>query len=423
MEDFMNRKRKTFIFFMIINMVLLSGCNNKKIQFSSENSSYIKKSELKTSITSAAGEITKMDYDNLDLSKVSVEFPDITEYHNLRLFCSNDMNIDERIEYIRNMTEKFFPKHIYSDNYLSWWGVLPGINEKSYPNGWIKYPSVSDNKEAITNLNFNGGSFLYESDAEAKHEHDVYMLLNPQTLVGTIIKGTGKKITDGDYEHLAGWFPAYTYENIERCYIDSLPNVSYKLSDTEVSISEAVSYAVNFFRSDYVLTLPETFIYPEVSAVDICKFNDVYGYRFLMRNTFENISFDYTYDLGTVSEMSDGNFYSNFTNEAFMAMSNDIDFWYMQQPYTRVEYDGEAINDIIPLDEALRIMSDKLTKSVTFEVSRVDFVYCPLDFEENSYETTAEAAWRIESLNPNDGKTYIVYVNATDSELRYYTRI
>ncbi len=105
-----------------------------------------------------------------------------------------------------------------------------------------------------------------------------------------------------------------------------------------------------------------------------------------------------------------------------MAKSNDIDFWYMQQPYTNVEYDGSAITDIIPLERALNIMSEKLTQSVTFKVNKVDFVYCPLDFEENSYETTAEAAWRIESFNPNDEKTYIVYVNATNGEIRYLTR-
>ena len=67
-------------------------------------------------------------------------------------------------------------------------------------------------------------------------------------------------------------------------------------------------------------------------------------------------------------------------------------------------------------------MSEKLTKSVTFKVNKVDFVYCPLDFEENSYETTAEAAWRIESFNPKDEKTYMVYVNATNGEIRYLTR-
>ncbi len=141
-----------------------------------------------------------------------------------------------------------------------------------------------------------------------------------------------------------------------------------------------------------------------------------------MKNNFEGIAFDYNYDLGMTSKMSDGKLYSNFTNEAFMAKSNDIDFWYMIQPYTKVEYDGNVITNIIPLDRALSIMSEELTKNVVFEVNAIDFVYCPLAFEEDSSETSAEAAWKISAFNSNDNNTYIVYVNATDGKLRYYTK-
>lgn len=416
----MQTKRNTFIILMIIYSLLLSGCNIKNTVLPNSTNTNI--NDLKTNIILSPEKIEKKDYDNLDLSNVSVEFPKIDKYYNLHLYSSSDLTIDDRIESIRKMVEKYFPKHTFSKSYLAWWGEIPGVSCETYSNGWLKYPNVSENKKAIADLKYTNGSFLYESDAETKHDYDAYMLLNPQTLVGTMIKGTGKSITDGNYEHLTGWFPTYTYENTERFYKDSLPNNSYKLSDTEVSVTEAMDFAVDFFNNDYLSVLPYTLIKPEVSAVDICDYKGIYGYRFLLKNTFDGIAFDYNYDLGIVSKMSDGNSYSNFTNEAFMAKSNDIDFWYMQQPYTNVEYDGSAITDIIPLEKALDIMSEKLTKSVTFKVNKVDFVYCPLDFEENSYETTAEAAWRIESFNPNDEKTYMVYVNATNGEIRYLTR-
>lgn len=411
--------KKISLLLILTTVILFTACSSNKNSDTTQESNNEKRINIDTTVY----KITKTDYDNLDLSNVEIEFPDITEYHTLRLSSESDVNIDERINIIKEMVEKYFPEHKYSEDNLFWWGDIPGASSGgTYADGWTMWSRVSENKDTLVSINYNDGSFLYESDAAGRSEHDAYFLLNPNTLTGTMIKGIGKSITNGDYNHLAGWFPAYTYERIERYDIDFLPNDSYSLYDTDISLQEAVDFAVDFFTNDYLTSWTDTPIKTEVSAVDVCKYEDIYGYRFLLKNTFEGIAFDYVYDLGTVSEMSDGRSYSAFTNEAFMAKSHDIDFWYMQQPYSKIEYDGETIANIIRLDEALSIMSDKLTKSVVFDVNTIDFVYCPLDFEEGSSDTTAEASWKIESVNPNDGKTYIVYVNATNGELRYYTK-
>lgn len=410
-------RKTTSTILIIVNAILLTACSGKSGSTAQNGANKTENiSQVQSNIDSNVYALTKKDYDNLDLSEVKVDFPEITEYHNLRLSSSNELTIDERIEYIKQMIKKFFPEHTYSDEYLIWWGQLSGVETEIYPNV-IKY------KDKVAD-SLSTGSFIYESDGEARHEHDAYLLLEPHTLVGTMKKGTGRDITeDKNEEHrLAGWFPVDCYEKVERYDIDSLPDISYKLYDKEVSLSDAVNYAIEFFDNDYLSVLPDFPIKPKISAIEVRKYNDIYGYRFLLKNYYEGIPFDDNFDLGYISKMSDGKDYQNFTNEAFMAKSNDIDFWYMQQFYSKVEYDGDAVTNIVPLDEALSITSDKLTKSVVFEVNKVDFVYCPLVFEKDSSETTAEAAWKISAFNSNDNCTYIVYVNATNGELRYYAK-
>lgn len=413
--------KKTISFLLIlINALMFTACSSKNT-----NTSQGDGSEVHANIDMSVYQITKTNYDNLDLSKVKVYFPDITEYHNLRLYSKNDADIDERISIVKEIVEKYFPEHTYSDDYLTWWGQIPGIFEiredgmirEEYPDGWTKYPNVAVNKQTIADLGFKG-AFLYESDAAGENEHDAYLVVDPCAFSGTLIKDTLRKTVNSESVHLASYFPTCFYETIEQYEIDSVTDDSYKLYDTEVSLPEAVDFAADFFANDYINSWIDTPVKTEISVVELCKYENIYGYRFLLKNTYEGMAFDYD-NIGMGSQMSDGKSYADFTNEAFMAESNSIDFWYMQQPYTRVEYDGEAITNIISLEEALSIMSDKLTKSVVFEVNTVDFVYCPLDFEEGSSETTAEAAWKITAINPNDGKTYVVYVNAINGEIRY----
>ena len=431
---------KRIILFIIaigISCLTLTACNHKE----NDNNSYADNSEKDTvdaAKTDYVGELEDIhsifenidisfqkamdkNYDNLDLSNMEICFPEIEEYHNLLLYESGNATFDEIVDNIRTMVETYFPDHQYSEDNLFYWGTIGHDSDSSYPNGWNKYPKVIENKEAIVEDGI-ACAFIYESDSAGRTENDAYLLIGPHTLAGTLVKGLGRTITDGEYEHLAGWFPAYTYEYVGRYGADAVPDEAYKLYDREVSLTEAVDFSVNFFENNYIPS-SITQITTEVEAIEVMRCGDIFGYRILLKNLFDNIAFDYVLDLSISSLMSDDKDYALQISEAFMAQSDDIDFWYISQPYARVEWDGEAITNIISLEDAIEIISEKLTKSVKFEVNSMEFVYCPLAFEEGSEVTTAEAAWKMEAVNPNDGRIYSVYVNAVTGEIRYYTSI
>ncbi|MBQ9885334.1 MAG: hypothetical protein IJM37_00530 [Lachnospiraceae bacterium] len=354
-------------------------------------------------------------YKNLDLSNAVIHFPNITELYNIRLYQYSDAGFDEIVENIKKMVETYFPNHKYSNDNLYYWGE-PLNNNADY-----QWPKVFEIKDKIINDGIRYG-FIYESDAHGRTENDAYLMALPQTLSGTYIKGVGKSITSGDYEHLNPWFPTGEYEFVERHRIGNLPEKSYLLYDREMSLAEAVDYAVDFFDNKYIpaLTIPQ--IKTELEAIEVRRFEDIYGYRLLLKNTYDGIAFDYKLDLGNVSGVSDGKEYMEQINEAFMAVSDDIDFWYMGQCFAKVEKEGSAISDIISLEDAVKLFSEKLTDNVKFNVESVELVYCPLNSENEERETTASAAWKMTAQNPNDGKYYIVYADAVSGELRYYTR-
>lgn len=414
-------RRIMLLFLLSLSLCGVSSCEDKNNNQSSNNT-LVSIDEIRSNIDIISLTIKNTQYSNLDFSDIRVDFPDISEYHNLRLKFKNDIGYDEHIETIKSMVKTFFPEHSYSENNLFWWGNLEDISQ--YPNGWVKYPMVSEKKNEIISDGING-TFLYESDSIEKHINDAYLTIRPYTFAATINKKTNIPSIDEQYEHLATLVPIYIYEPVERYYVDSLPDTSYKLYNKEVSVKDAVKHVADFFENDYKKAIPESKISPKVSAIDVCSYENFYGYRILLRNAFENIPFDYVYDLGSVSKMSDGKEYSRETNEAFMATSDDITFLYMDQPYAQVEYDSEAITRIISLEKAVEIMSTQLTDSVIFDVQSVEFVYCASydEYFTLNSEATAKPAWKLTALNTNDNRDYIVYIDAHNGEnFRYYTR-
>lgn len=219
---------------------------------------------------------------------------------------------------------------------------------------------------------------------------------------------------------LESFDPNYYFEFIGRYTPDSME--SFNLADKEVTIKNAV----DFFET-YINNLP----YPENSLLDMCvvsvdvmKINDnTYGYSFMTTKKYDGIPFD-SIQSGTVYSQFDD--YSFVIGQGFMVESNNVDSVYgiyrAQTMSNLIEH-----TDVISIQTAAQIISEKMSDSVVFEVQKAEIVYSEkavqgqnVDVEKHKQLTSA--AWKFTLFNPNDNLTYVCYVDAATGEnFRYYT--
>lgn len=182
-------KKKIALLMVLVSIATIVSCKDKNNNFNNSNNSivsnteylketeqptYIDISEIYPNINSITEELRKTKYKNLNLSEITVEFPNITEYYNLTLkLIDEKKDFDNKIDTIRSIVNIYCPEQSFSENYLVWWAD----EIEQYPNGYPKYPKVLERKEKIINSKYNG-TFVYETDIQEKHENDIYMALN-----------------------------------------------------------------------------------------------------------------------------------------------------------------------------------------------------------------------------------------------------
>ncbi len=74
------------------------------------------------------------------------------------------------------------------------------------------------------------------------------------------------------------------------------------------------------------------------------------------------------------------------------------------------------------------MLSSELTNHITFEVNRIELVYCQecipdenghLNLE--TYAMKISPWWKFTLYNVNDGLTYVFYIDAVSGEIRHFT--
>lgn len=197
----------------------------------------------------------------------------------------------------------------------------------------------------------------------------------------------------------------------------------YHLLEGDVSIGEALDYLEN----DFLQSLP--FSYQEnqgiaVDSIRVIPLDDTsYCYMFILTLEFEKMPF--ATGPATATIVSPESDYVFFASAAVMTGAKTVDFCAF--PYGKdIVKDGKPYDKILHLEEAVRLAGDTLSKEYIFELQQVSFVYqLTKDKSEfmNSYAPmTGTPSWQFDIYNPNDGKTYVVYVQADNGEVRYYVR-
>ena len=203
---------------------------------------------------------------------------------------------------------------------------------------------------------------------------------------------------------------------------------SFKLLDGEMKICDAVKFFEDYINNAPISTGLQRNCCARVHSVEVMKINeDTYGYYMIALPEFQGVMYERGFSTGVDSDLNYN--YDAPLGRAFMVRSDDVDYMYGCQYANLWTFDVKPVDSIIPVDRAIKIISDEMTDFVDFEVQTVEFIYARKFLTDekghvliDTYEAQVTPAWQITAYNPNDDLTYLCFVDAKDGgNFRYYS--
>ncbi|GHV09167.1 hypothetical protein FACS1894217_12840 [Clostridia bacterium] len=369
-------------------------------------------------------------YDNLKFADNVYYFaPERSSgYHSIHMWAPDILEPKEFYDRFMSDLAYFFSDKTIDDNYIYYrpretpsWG-----DDEERPQ--IDFP-IKDNFDEVMSGNVDFAFFMLETsgtvglDWSKPTGNDFYYLALPNALPFRMNRGGiyNALYANPDYPRenlfpVASWLPQDPLELVDSLPFDSTK--SYKLSDKEMSIADGVKMLEEYFTKvpaykDKPLKVTV------VGDVNVFKIDDnSYCYVYNITDEYDGIPFDY----GNPGSLSEYN-YNRRIEIACVYETDNVDIFLG----TAAAYGAEVIDTfdtIIPVGQAISLISEKMSKSVEFEVQKVELLYTSKYVDEAAEDWTENAtiAWKLTCYNANDKRIYHAYVDAKDGEnFRYYT--
>lgn len=231
---------------------------------------------------------------------------------------------------------------------------------------------------------------------------------------------------------------ATNYFEIVKNYLDADSEDKYTIIDKELSIKEA-SEKVKEMTAEYGYSWGGS-LEPEVYQVKVLDIGEgKYGLSFTLTPSYKGVMFD-TYEFPSDGSMSVGrkdtleHDYDLFMPHAFMMEYGKFEtFRRGDSAYTAKE--TAAHNSVISFKDAVQMLSEKFGAGMDLSLSRAELMYSGMysendnddskatndNPENNNSVKKAHPVWKFRCHNLTDDLKYIIYVNAINGNVEYYT--
>lgn len=361
-------------------------------------------------------------YDNLDFSDCSaIRLPEFDrcfdiEAGRISQAMSNKEILNKFEEYCEYYIGEYDPECMFfysSDLILD--AELPYIVDE---NG-IEYAGrtkISDYIDSLENdeLQIHDVEYLDVN----KHQY-LWWIITSTSSPHWVNKGTAYDLLGDNTIRVSSWIPSDLGTPVAIYFNDGThDDVSYMLSDGEVTIGEAIRY----FEEEFFNSLPvekDKNYSLKVHSVNVYEIADgIYGYNIIFSPAWNSISFENMGEFFTYSGYDHNAFTINC--QALMVKKDDIDS-VINAVFPSVEEVGDQITELYSLESAADIVSKKLSNEIMFEVQSVDMIYRGGYDDEEREVALLKPTWRFILFNTNDDINYCVYVDGTNGECSYFS--
>ena len=214
------------------------------------------------------------------------------------------------------------------------------------------------------------------------------------------------------------YMPAGEHEILQSYDVDRLDSAdSYLLTDGECTVAEAVEQTNTLLQENSTTDLLPTIKY--VYAVQLT--DSVCVYQMNVDMTYFNMPFDFfpsvdgTFKYRTLEEDTEtAKNYDNLSGNVVVSQQGYIDFQISVKTDREIDVQ-EASESCISPETALEYASDYLSENITFTVDSLELLYASYTISEaddNAEQTQVDPVWKLHAYNANDGRYYVLYVDA-----------
>lgn len=355
------------------------------------------------------------DYVNLDLSDSSIRLSELDFLCNLNItFPKRFYSTEEMLMQFEEYCENFFGNYDSANALFSSSSDKIAYNQDEDNGKYAWYPKVGDYLEQLQSGDIEANFFMYR---DIENNNYLWWLASTDC-PHWISKGEAYSFIKTDDTRISAWIPS-DMDNKVTSYLNNGKHdaETYHLLDGDVTVGEAVKY----FENEYLFSLPYTIdenYSVSVSSIDVYNIkDDTYCYVFNFSSSWKGISFDSRVESFSYQDTS-GQY--RISGEALMIKKDDIDTIVdLTFPPASEE---KPIENICTLENAVDILSNKLTKEVKFELQIIEFIYQG-SFSDDRTTAHLEPAWKFIAYNPNDEMYYCLYVNAVSGECNYVSYV
>lgn len=343
---------------------------------------------------------------NLDLSKVELVLPRITEVAKFTASVSSTFELGEKDE------ETFLEITRYSLK----------IDNIDYQNVYF----IGDERDEGSTSNI----FTPYSKAKAHPEWKQYVMEYLTDTQGMEYSYSFVQTNCGGIMNLCdyhGYSSSYlpdlnVVEKIDLSAGKDISEISYNLGSGKVELQDAI-----LFAEDYLNGMPYVMnndIKQHIYEVWVCKVSDdIFAYRFFSYAEYNGMPLDY----GQMAYHAVNDDKEPSTNFSFMYMfeENSIDIVRAMRPYEEI-LNVSPIDSIITLETALNIASAELTDGTVFAIDKICLIWTPYlnetesDALHNNYECIP--TWKIVCSKTGIGQysNLVILVNALTGDVGTY---
>ena len=210
----------------------------------------------------------------------------------------------------------------------------------------------------------------------------------------------------------------YTSDVVESGTLEELGDQSYPLISGELTIQEGADLLLDYFEHGTV-TEPADGVSLEVAKVNVFRLKDVYGYEYVVHRVYKGVPAP---RVGKTGFQLVGCPYLPIESDKYVYIVDDTGVSAYQgtsecTPYTELYTDC----NILGVEDAARLLSEKLAVGLRMEVDEVSLVYAGYAAEIENTETMLLPCWRFVGMNHTKGEKLVAYVDVLTGDIYYYT--
>lgn len=381
-----------------ISVVLIVKSNKPK-----EEATYYTLDEIKDKLDSDVAKIKKGKYKNLVCDDFNTSLEKTDGIYKLKITADDNYlknSLSDNLKTMNSIIDKFFNEE-FDKSFIE---AEIDFDDEEGGTQYIGYNELADT--------LSGDKY---KDYHKKYGDSMWLFGNNTSEGGCMVQV--------DEALMNVWFSKYglndiSSNNFDKGYIYLMgirqsEDFEVRLTDKNIKLSELENKCLEYLNNNFILPVSDNISY-EIGETYTIKNNNKDAVCFLVRRVYKGIPFEYG-SAGESGEYIDKSghdkgliYYADSSSPDTLLGFGDSD---------AIITEEEQIDKILDLNNAMKILSERIGGNSTYNVKGAELVYREEPADNDKKCTKLSPKWKIITLNQNDDKYTLFYIDAVTGDV------